>query len=501
MSKFYLYVGAYGNQLFVRSIKNGQESIFKTKFCPSLFVKSKSKDTEWKSIFDDPLDEIQFSDIYDAKDFIKQYSEVSNFEIHGMQNFQYQYINQNYQGKVNYSLDDINVQTLDIETEVDEELGFPDIVTANMAINVVTMYDRKQQKAVTFSTLPFDINDLTEEDKKHLNGHATDIRQFSSEVEMLKAFIDFWSKNYPGIVTGWNTSKFDFSYIFNRIARVLSEDWVKKLSPFGIVKSREIEVFGKKVQLFDIVGVIEADLLECYRKFTYGSQESYSLDYIASQELGVGKLDYDCSFANFSRMYPSKFILYNQIDCIRVDQIDKKMKLVDLLMTITFLAKCNVKDTFGTVKPWDVFIFNHLADKKIAVPPHSNKVGGEFEGAWVKESISGMHGWISSFDFASLYPTIICQWNISPETFIRDQRESLDVNKVLEIDSNLSEYALENNLSITANGTMYKKHKKGFIPEIITNVMRDRKVAKREMLTHEQEYENVKAELKARGIA
>lgn len=488
-NKFYLYVGQYGNQLYVRDIKNGVESIFKTGFCPSLYVKSKSRKSEWTSIYDEPLDEIKFSDIRDAKEFVEQYKDVSNFEIHGMQNFQYQYINQKYPGEITYSLDEINIQTLDIETEVDDS-GFPDIVTANMAINLVTMYDRKKKKAVTFSTVPFDINELSEEDKKHLDGSNLDVRVFKDEYTMLTKFVEYWSNNYPGIVTGWNTSKFDFPYICNRISRILGEDSVKKLSPFGIVKGRTVEIFGKPVQLFDIVGVIEADYLELFRKYTYGSQESYSLEYIASEELGVGKLEYDCTFLEFSKKYPSKFVAYNIIDCIRVDQLDEKMQLIDLLISITLLAKCNIKDTFGTVKPWDIFIFNHLANKKIAVPPHTRKLGGEFEGAWVKEPKTGMHGWTISFDFSSLYPTIIRQWNISPDTYIKNYREPITVNDVLTTKEGLSQYAHENDLCVAANGTFYSRKKMGFLPEIIAGTMAGRKIAKREMLALEQQYQS-----------
>lgn len=499
MSKFYTYVGQYGNQLFVRSTTNGVESIFKTEFCPSLFVKSKKRDSEWKSIYEEPLEEIKFGCIRDAKEFVDQYKDVSNFEIHGMQNFQYQYINQSYPGDISYSLDDINIQTLDIETVVDGS-GFPDIVAANMPINLVTMFDRKKKIAVSFGTVTFNFDELSEEDKAELKDVTLDIRTFKDEHTMLTKFVEFWSNNYPGIVTGWNTSQFDFPYICNRISRILGEDFVKKLSPFGIVKSRSVEIYGKPVQLFDIVGVIEADLLECYRKYTYGSQESYSLDYIAGEELGVGKLEYDCTFAQFAKKYPSKFVAYNIVDCLRVDQIDEKMQLIDLLLTITFLAKCNVKDTFGTVKPWDVFIFNHLANKKVAVPPHAKKMGGEFEGAYVKDPRIGMIGWTASFDFGSLYPTIMRQWNISPDTYVKNYRETYTVNNVLISEGVLSDYAEENDLCVAANGTMYKKHKVGFIPEIIAGTMADRKIAKREMLAVEQEYQNLKVEMKKRGI-
>lgn len=487
MSSFYTYVGQYGNKLFVRGFKNGREQIFKTNYCPSLYVKSKKKDSEWKSIYDEPLDEIKFGDIADAKDFVQRYKEVSNFEIHGIQNYNYQYIAQEYPGEIQYSLLDMDIQTLDIETATED--GFPDIQTANQEVLLITMYSKHKRKAITFGTRSWDQAKLSKEVQELLKDHEIEYRLCKDEFSMLRQFVDYWANNFPTIVTGWNTSQFDFPYLVNRINRILGEDETKRLSPFGVVSSREVEIYGKRVQLFDIVGIIEADYLELYKKYTYSSQESYSLEYIATQELGVGKLDYEGSFKDFYTNDWTNFVAYNIIDCIRVDEIDNKMQLIDLLMSITYLAKCNVKDTFGTVKPWDVFIFNHLYNKKVAVPPQTKKHGGEFEGAWVKEPHIGMHGWTVSFDFSSLYPTIIRQWNISPDMYVRDYRETLNVKDVLSTKEGLSHYGQEHDLCVAANGTLYKRHRMGFLPEIIAGTMSGRKTAKKAMLALEQKYQ------------
>ena len=239
-SKFYSFVGQYGNNLLVRSYQNGQQSIFKTGFCPSLFVPSKKKNTEWSSIYEQPLEEVKFGDINDAKEYIKNYSDIRNFEIHGMQNFQYQYINQTYQGDIDYSLADMNIQTLDIETAVDG-ISFPDVETANMEITLITLFDKHTKVATTFSSREWD-----DTDKEGIEGITVNYIRSKDEYSMLKCFVGFWAANYPTIVTGWNTSKFDFPYLCNRIARILDEDHVKKLSPFGIVMQREVESLQRK---------------------------------------------------------------------------------------------------------------------------------------------------------------------------------------------------------------------------------------------------------------
>lgn len=496
MSTFYTYVGMRGNNILYRGVNNGREVISKIPFSPTLFIKSKSGKGEWSSIYEEPLEPVTFGDIKDAKEFCAKYEDVHGFEIHGMQQYQYQYIAQEYPGAIQYDLDLMNISTIDIETKVVDSQGnqgFPDIEKADNEILLITLFHKKTKKAVTFGTQSWDRERCSDRTKALLKNVEVDYRCFTNEQAMLRAFVEFWAGNYPHLVTGWNSEGFDFPYLCNRINRVLGSDAVRRLSPFGVVMEKTVEIYGKKTQLIDIIGVVDADLLHLYKKYTYGNQESYSLDYISTQELGTGKLSYDCTFREFYENQWDDFVGYNIIDCLRVDQIDDKMQLIDLLLSISYLAKCNVKDTFGTVRPWDIFIYNHLNGKKIAVPPASRSEGGEFAGGWVKEPQLGMHGWTLSFDFSSLYPTIMRQWNISPDTYVKLFRESLTVKDLLNDQPEyFSEYAHFNNWAVAANGTCYRRDKMGFIPEIIAGTMAGRKVAKKEMLRLEQEYGQTK---------
>lgn len=493
---FYAYVGQYGNKLLVRSYKNGREQVMKIPYCPSLFVKSKKKDTEWKSIYEEPLEEIKFGDINDAKEFVKKYEDVAGYEIHGMTNFQYQYIANEFPGEIKYSLNDMNIQTLDIETKAED--GFPDVATANQEITLITLYCKHDKRAVTFGTKPFDFNLLDDDTQALLADHTIEYFPFKDEFTMLKAFVGYWAGNYPTIVTGWNTQKFDFPYLCNRIARIIDENAVKQLSPFGVVSKRKVEIYGKDIEVFDILGIVDADYLELYRKYTYGTKESYSLEFIASEELGVGKLAYEGSFKDFYTNEWDKFCAYNIIDCIRVDQIDEKMQLIDLFMQDTFISKCNPRDTFGTVKPWDCLIHYRLLEKKIAIPPHQRKDRGSLEGAWVKDPQVGRHGWTISVDFSSLYPTIMEQWNISPDTFIRNFRDSLTVGDMLNVNEGLTTQAATLDATVAANGTYYRRDKVGFLPEILGDLKKKRKTAKNAMLAVEQQLNDVRLEIARR---
>ena len=100
-------------------------------------------------------------------------------------------------------------------------------------------------------------------------------------MHLLKEFLVFWEKYYPDIVTGWNSEFFDIPYVCNRIKKLFGEDELKRLSPWGGVKEREVYQMGRNHQVYEIQGIAALDYFDLYRKFTYTAQESYRLDYIA----------------------------------------------------------------------------------------------------------------------------------------------------------------------------------------------------------------------------
>ena len=187
----------------------------------------------------------------------------------------------------------------------------------------------------------------------------------SNENELLAKFMNFWTKHYPDVVTGWNTEFFDIPYIINRVTKVLGEDKSKKeISPQGLISSRTVYNHGRNQQIYDITGIANLDYLHLYQKFTYIRQESYALNYIASVELGAKKNEnpYDTFKDWYTKDYQS-FIDYNIVDVELVDQLEDKMKLLELCLTMAYEAKVNYEDVFGQVKYWDVLIHNHLRKK------------------------------------------------------------------------------------------------------------------------------------------
>ena len=295
-------------------------------------------------------------------------------------------------------------------------------------------------------------------------------------------------EDVPDVITGWNMQLYDIPYIARRIQRVLGEKLMKRLSPWGLVSEGETFIKGRKHITFDVGGVCQLDYLDLYKKFTYKAQESYRLDYIAQVELGQKKLDHS-EFDTFKDFYTKgwqKYIEYNIIDVELVDRLEGKMKLIELALTMAYEAKVNYNDVFYQVRMWDTIIYNYLKRRNIVIPPKNRSAKNEkYAGAYVKEPKPGKYDWVVSFDLNSLYPHLIMQYNISPETIRETRHPSASVERILneEVTDFNPEYAT------CANGAQYRKDVRGFLPELMDKMYGDRVVFKRRMLDAKQEYE------------
>lgn len=487
MSKFYTYCKQWGSNVLFRGYENGNAICEKIPFKPSLYIPSKDKDSVWKSLFkSEPLEEIIFDSIKEAKDFVKTYNDVSGFEIHGFQKYDMQYLCQNYTGKIDFDISEVNIVTIDIETVFigdEEEAGFPDIEAAIVPVVLISLHSTRDDK-----TYVYGFKDYTPEPTD-----TFEYVRFVDEKDMLKALIIYFQTTCPDILTGWNIETFDMPYLCNRIAKLFDESMVKKLSPFNIIHENKIEIRGKDVQVYEIYGIVTLDYLPLYKKLGARSvKEQYTLDFIAQEELGETKLKLPgLSFRDNYENYHQLFVQYNALDSLLVKRLDSKLKLIPLTFALAFQYRSNLEDVFRTVAPWETLIYNYLNSKGIAVPPRSKIQAEPFEGAYVKEPIIGMYGWTISFDFSALYSSIMQQWNISPETY-KDPVIKLDVGMCL---SDSDEYiraqtiAEEEHCSLSANGAMFDTTFDGFLPSILKGLKRDRDLAKNAMLVLEEEYE------------
>ena len=486
--KFYTNVQLIGNQVLVREVDNGVRKEYRDEFFPTLFVKSKKK-TKFKTLNGDPVEPIKPGTVRDCREFYKKYEGVDGFSVYGNDRYIYQYISEKYpQDEIKFDISQIKLVTLDIE--VSSEQGFPDVESCQEEILAITIQDYTTKEIITWGVKPFDNK------QKNVTYHYC-----PSEYQLLSSFIEYWMVDVPDVVTGWNIQFYDIPYICKRLNRVLGEKLMKRFSNWGLVSPGEVFKHGRKHTTFDIGGMTQLDYLDLYRKFTYKAQESYRLDYIAEVELGQKKLDHS-EFDTFKDFYThgwQKFIEYNIVDVELVDRLEDKMKLIELALTMAYDAKVNYNDVFYQVRMWDNIIYNYLKKTNVVIPPKVDANKDEkYAGAYVKEPIPGKYDWVVSFDLNSLYPHLIMQYNISPETLLDERHPTATVDKILNEELN---FELYKDNAVCANGAMFRKDVKGFLPKLMEKMYGDRVIFKKKMLAAKQQYEKTPTKALEKEIA
>lgn len=479
MPKFYTNAITRGNNILVRGYDNNVPFREKVEFHPSVYVLSNKK-TNTTTIDGYYVEEMQPGTIKDTRDFFEEYKDIENFPIYGNSDYNRQYISAEYPSDIDYDIGSLKIYAVDIETET--EYGFPNVELANEKITLITLVDKSSKKIITFGTKPW--NRTPSENIRYV--------ECNNEAQMLREFLTFWQKEYPDIITGWNVKLFDIPYLVNRIGNVLGDAYSSKMSPWNSLWKKTIRSKGREDIAYVMSGISVLDYLDLYKKFTYITQESYKLDHIVYVELGENKRENPgTSFKDFYTNYWDDFVDYNIHDAVLVDKLDDKLKLLELAVTLAYYAKINFDDVFSPVGMWDSIIYNYLKHKNIVIPPKTGNGDDEdFEGAFVRDPVTGYHRWLASFDLNSLYPHLIMQYNISPET-ITDVHIPCTVKGLLSKTVDTSE-AKEKNLSMSGNGWCYRKDVKGFLPELMETMYIDRSNHKNEMLRIEQEYENTK---------
>ena len=470
---FYTNVNLIGNNLLYIGYEDGQRIQRKFKFSPTLYVVS-NQITEYKTLDGRYAKPIRFDTVGQARDFKDKYKDVENFEVHGYDRFLYQYISEEFSNEVDYDIKTLKITSLDIEVAC--ENGFPNVRECAEQLLAITVQDYQTRKLKVFATRDY-----------HNTRKDVDFIYCDDEKHLLQCFLAYWQTDFPDVLTGWNVELYDVPYICGRLERLFGEKELKMMSPWGMVKSEEIEIKGRTNILYNLMGINVLDYMDLYKKFTYTNQESYRLDHIAFVELGQKKLDHS-EYENFKDFYTKdwqKFIDYNIKDVELVLQLEDKMKLLELAVALAYDAKVNLKDVYYQVRMWDTLIYNFLKERNIVVPPakRSNK-DEKYAGAYVKEPIPGKYEWVVSFDLNSLYPHLIMQYNISPETLWESRHPSANVERLLNQTDKI-----DPQFATCANGAQYRKDIHGFLPEMMQKIYDERVQSKKLMLMAKQEYE------------
>ena len=472
--RFYTNTYTRGNLVYIRGYDNGRRFVDKIPYSPTFYLANK-RDSDWTTTDGVSVEPVVQGSIREARDFIKRYTDVDGFNVYGSTMYEYACLNEKYGN--DYDIDHIRVANIDIE--VGSEEGFPEPADARQPITAITV----KQKGRVY------VLGIGEYHNERADVRYVDCK---SEDRLIMNFLDLWEKLDPDIITGWNIKFFDIPYLVNRISRLFDEKMAMRMSPLRNMNRREVTQWQRTQECYELAGLATLDYLELYRKFTYSQQESYRLDHIAHVEVGEKKLDYS-EFANLHQLYKEdyqKFIDYNIKDVELVERIDDKMKLIETALAIAYDAKVNYADVFTQVRLWDVLIHNYLLDKRMVIPPKKSSIKNQpYAGAYVKDPQVGMHKWIMSFDLNSLYPHLIMQYNISPDTFVEGDMQNITIEKLL---SGQTEYSIPNDMVLAANGHYFRRDKQGFLPEMMQTMYDERVLYKKEMIAAQKELEQTK---------
>jgi len=489
----YTNVKQYGNNILFRGIHNGVPIQKKIKYKPSLFVPT-NEDSKYKTLYGESLKKLNFNDINSAKEFLRKHEKIENFKIYGNTKFEYCLISDLYK-EVKWDLNNIRIAIFDIEVNSNPETGgFASTDNPFQPIISIALKFINEDKFYLFGYDDFD----APEDTIYI--------KCKDEWTLLKKFIQIWSIKYPDIVSGWLTDNFDIIYLINRCNKIIGESETKKLSPWGIIQDKKTKRFNPKFKRYEedisysILGIASLDYIDLYKKYQPGgnSKESYRLDFIAETEIGENKTEYEGSLHNLYVTDKQKFYEYNLQDVRLVENLDKHCKLFELALTLAYYTKTNYEDIYHQTRLGDALCFNSLREQNIQIPCINKNEFVDYKGAYVKPPITGLYKWIATIDAASLYPSAMRTWNISPETLIEpiDYTENMQtilkndvsVESILAESIDLSSLK-EDNVCLTPNGQFFRTDKKGFIPTIVAKLFDERKLYKKKMLSYQSQYE------------
>ena len=501
---FYTNVQTYGSYILYRGVMDGKRIKQRIEYEPSLYLPTK-KQTQYRSLDGVQLERKKFDNMREARDFFKKFDGIPGApKIYGNTRYEYAFIADQHPKMVDWDIDKILISNIDIE--VGSENGFPDPYLANEPITAIGLKELGG-RMIVWGCGDYD-NSLDETNQ----GVDVQYIKCKDEWSLCNLFIQHWALHTPDVLTGWNTKFFDVPYLVNRFRKILGEDKAKMLSPWKSITERKTIINGRQMIAYGFLGVEQLDYIELYKWYAPGgkSQESYRLDNIANVEIGERKMSYD-EYDNLHSLYRlnhQKFIEYNIKDVVLVERIDDKLKLLELGLTLAYDTKCNYEDIFAQTRMWDSMTYSYLLEKDIIVPPRDvQEKDAAFEGAYVKVPQVGAHKYVASFDLNSLYPHLMMQYNISPETLIEPENytpemrsilsQGVSVDKMLLKSVNLSNM---NGVTITPNGQFFRTDKQGFLPKMLEEMYEDRKKFKKMMLQAQQEKENEKDDSKKYDI-
>jgi DNA polymerase elongation subunit (family B) len=373
-----------------------------------------------------------------------------------------------------YEFNNPEVWFCDIEVEVGEE--FPDPAIAATPILTVALVNSEGRVFVMgLKPLSSDqILTLQAKMQDYFKAFGTEIIfqyiHFQSEAEMLYTLFEDWFKKMP-LITGWNFVGFDWKYLINRAKRIGIDP--SRCSLNGVLKGDDNIPQHKVV----------VDYLELYKKWdrVVKIKENNKLDTVANAALGVSKIKYNGTFMDLYNTDFETYVYYNAVDTFLVYLIDKKLKTLQTFLMLGNVTRVEALKAFSPIWMTEAIVTREFYKQKMVVAEIKKGVkNSSFEGAYVKQPNPGLYEWIATFDFASLYPSTMRQWNISPESF---KGKNLD---------------LQEGWIKTASGSVFDNTEDSVLRRILTDYYSQRKVAKKKSFDLEKEIDYLQKVLQSK---
>ena len=476
---FYTSVEKLGDNILYVGYEDNVRIKKQIKYQPTVFVPTRKK-TEYRTLLGIPVASVKPGGMRETKDFVDN-NTVSNQKIHGNTDFVAQFISDKFPDGCEFDRNKINSTYIDIEVQSDK--GFPQPDEARHPVTAITIKNNLNNTFIVWGLGDYDVS------KSIIKGNRIEYNKCSNEKELLTKFLTHWSANVPDVISGWNVKYFDIPYLVNRVRILFNDDTTKKFSIHRIKPKRSQSKYEDNY--YQIYGTSVLDYLQLFKKFAlYGMQDSYRLDNIAHVVLGDKKLDYS-EYSSLNELYINnhqKFIDYNIKDTELVERLDDKLGLISLTLTLSYKANVPYECAFGSTRIWDTYIYNMLRRHKLVISPQKPVLNDrQIEGAYVKEPITGMHDWVASFDLNSLYPHLIMQYNISPETIVEEVIPNVTVDKLL----NREKYNIPKNRVMSATGQLFNNNQRGIFPQIVDHMYSERKAIKNKALEQKQKLEDL----------
>ncbi len=472
--------------------ESGQRINYDVSISPYLYLEDSKGDKT--SIFNTKLKRRSFNNAYERNKYIQDSGIKRVFEnIPVVQ----QFLIDSY-GKENekdeFSKFDLKVTFIDIETySVD---SFPDIEDPNHTVNVITCYDTFSKKFHTFGLKPYKASR-----KDVIYTHC------KTEREIFIKFFDYIAKDYPDILSGWNSEGFDIPYIIGRCNKILGEEYTHKLSPLKNIYFRNIKgKFGKDAKRYYIDGMSCIDYLDIYRRFCLSLRESYKLNAIAELELGEKKVDYgDVDLATLADTDWQTFIDYNIQDVNLLVKLEEKLQYISLLRMLSYVGLTTLEGAMGTLSVINGALTIRARNRGEVISTFiRSSMESKNPGAYVAEPKKGFKENIVSFDANSLYPNVMISLNLSPETkvgkIITNPGGTIEIQhvsgKTFELTKEkFNQFIKHERLAVTKAGFLFSQKKKGIIPEFLDYYYQERVKIQKELFDKRLEEKDIEDEL------